>query len=123
MRRCSELWSALEREMREQIAEVHQQYRRDLVLYDPKQRGADEDSMDFNKLTIKSQEAIAAAQEDARRRGNPEVYPEHLLLALLEQDAPASSFRTRRSCVAETEAKLRDRAVPPGRRPSSRAPR
>src|SRR5215475_4799375 len=42
--------------------------------------------MDFNKLTIKSQEAIAAAQEDARRRGNPEIYPEHLLLALLEQE-------------------------------------
>src|SRR5712691_3285775 len=41
--------------------------------------------MDFNKLTIKSQEAIAAAQEDARRRGNPELYPEHLLLALLDQ--------------------------------------
>src|SRR5690242_5912491 len=42
--------------------------------------------MDFNKLTIKSQEAIAAAQEDARRRGNPEIYPEHLLLALLDQE-------------------------------------
>src|SRR5215510_10131765 len=42
--------------------------------------------MDFNKLTIKSQEAVAAAQELARRRGNPEIYPEHLLLALLEQD-------------------------------------
>jgi ATP-dependent Clp protease ATP-binding subunit ClpB len=42
--------------------------------------------MDFNKLTLKSQEAIAAAQEDARRRGNPEIYPEHLLLALLDQD-------------------------------------
>src|SRR5439155_674451 len=28
--------------------------------------------MDFNKLTLKSQEAIASAQEDARRRGNPE---------------------------------------------------
>jgi len=41
--------------------------------------------MDFNKLTIKSQEAIAAAQEQARRRGNPELYPEHLLLALLDQ--------------------------------------
>src|SRR5919107_143248 len=41
--------------------------------------------MDFNKLTIKSQEAVAAAQELARRRGNPEVYPEHLLLALLDQ--------------------------------------
>src|SRR5215212_9200660 len=42
--------------------------------------------MDFNKLTIKSQEAVAAAQELARRRSNPEIYPEHLLLALLDQD-------------------------------------
>jgi ATP-dependent Clp protease ATP-binding subunit ClpB len=42
--------------------------------------------MDFNKLTIKSQEAVAAANELARRRGNPEVYPEHLLLALLDQE-------------------------------------
>jgi ATP-dependent Clp protease ATP-binding subunit ClpB len=42
--------------------------------------------MDFNKLTIKSQEAVAAAQEDARRRGNPEIYTEHLLLALLDQE-------------------------------------
>ena len=42
--------------------------------------------MDFNKLTIKSQEAVAAAHELARRRGNPEVYPEHLLLALLDQE-------------------------------------
>ena len=42
--------------------------------------------MDFNKLTIRSQEAIAAAQEVARRRGNPEIYPEHLLLALLDQE-------------------------------------
>src|SRR5947208_5015723 len=38
--------------------------------------------MDFNKLTIKSQEAIAAAQEDARRRGNPEIYPEGTYQAL-----------------------------------------
>ena len=44
--------------------------------------------MDFRKLTIKSQEAVAAAGEDARRRGNPEVYPEHLVLALLDQELP-----------------------------------
>ena len=44
--------------------------------------------MDFNKLTIKSQEAVAAAQESARRDGNPELYPEHLLLALLDQELP-----------------------------------
>ena len=42
--------------------------------------------MDFNKLTTKSQEAIAAAQDLARRRGNPEITPEHLLLALLDQE-------------------------------------
>src|SRR5690242_15929788 len=44
--------------------------------------------MDFSKLTIKSQEAVAAAQELARRNGNPELYPEHLLLALLDQELP-----------------------------------
>jgi ATP-dependent Clp protease ATP-binding subunit ClpB len=44
--------------------------------------------MDFNKLTTKAQDAIGATQELARRRGNPEIYPEHLLLALLEQELP-----------------------------------
>src|SRR5918999_3937028 len=44
--------------------------------------------MDFNRLTIKSQEAVAGAQELARRNGNPEVYPEHLVLALLDQELP-----------------------------------
>jgi ATP-dependent Clp protease ATP-binding subunit ClpB len=44
--------------------------------------------MDFEKLTIRSQEAVAAAQELARRAGNPELYPEHLLLALLSQELP-----------------------------------
>ena len=42
--------------------------------------------MDFNKLTIRSQEAVTAAQELARRRGNPEVTPDHLLTALLDQE-------------------------------------
>jgi ATP-dependent Clp protease ATP-binding subunit ClpB len=42
--------------------------------------------VDFDKLTIRSQEAVAAAQELARRNGNPELYPEHLLLALLDQE-------------------------------------
>src|SRR5918999_1437349 len=34
--------------------------------------------MDFNKLTLKSQEAVGAAQELARRNGNPEIDPDHL---------------------------------------------
>jgi ATP-dependent Clp protease ATP-binding subunit ClpB len=44
--------------------------------------------MDFNRLTIRSGEAVAGAQELARRLGHPEVYPEHLLLALLDQELP-----------------------------------
>src|SRR5215203_5350057 len=44
--------------------------------------------MDFNKLTTKAREAIAASQELARRNANPEIYPAHLLLALLTQDLP-----------------------------------
>jgi ATP-dependent Clp protease ATP-binding subunit ClpB len=42
--------------------------------------------MNFNKLTVKAQEAIVEAQNLARGAGNPEVTPEHLLLALLRQD-------------------------------------
>jgi ATP-dependent Clp protease ATP-binding subunit ClpB len=42
--------------------------------------------MQLNRFTIKSQEAIAAAQSLAGARGNPEVVPPHLLLVLLEQE-------------------------------------
>jgi ATP-dependent Clp protease ATP-binding subunit ClpB len=43
--------------------------------------------MQPDKFTIKSQEAIQAAQRLAHERGNPEISPEHLLSVLLEQDA------------------------------------
>jgi ATP-dependent Clp protease ATP-binding subunit ClpB len=62
--------------------------------------------MDFNKLTLKSQEAVAAAGELARRRGNPEVYPQHLLLALLDQELP----RTLVGRASESVDLLRERA-------------
>jgi ATP-dependent Clp protease ATP-binding subunit ClpB len=65
--------------------------------------------MDFNKLTIKCQEAVAAAQERARRVGNPELYPEHLLLALLDQDLPRALIPDPDALRAETEAKLAQR--------------
>ncbi|TMK78412.1 MAG: ATP-dependent chaperone ClpB [Actinobacteria bacterium] len=65
--------------------------------------------MDFNKLTLKSQEAIASAQEDARRRGNPEIYPEHLLLALLGQELPRELVPDAEGLRAETEAKLQSK--------------
>src|SRR5207302_1745143 len=63
--------------------------------------------MDFNKLTIKSQEAVAAAQELARRMGNPELYPEHLVLALLDQELPQQLVPDAPALRAEAEAALR----------------
>src|SRR5215216_1984083 len=42
--------------------------------------------MQPDRFTIKSQEAVAAAQRLAAERRNPEVAPAHLLLALLDQD-------------------------------------
>jgi len=63
--------------------------------------------MDFNKLTLKSQEAVAAAQELARRMGNPELYPEHLLLALLDQELPQQLVPDAAALRAQAEAELR----------------
>src|SRR5438445_1910348 len=63
--------------------------------------------MDFNKLTLKSQEAVAAAQELARRMGNPELYPEHLLLALLDQELPQQLVPDPAALRAQAEATLR----------------
>ena len=63
--------------------------------------------MDFNKLTLKSQEAVAAAQELARRMGNPELYPEHLLLALLDQELPQQLVPDAPELRAQAEATLR----------------
>jgi ATP-dependent Clp protease ATP-binding subunit ClpB len=63
--------------------------------------------LDFNKLTLKSQEAVAAAQELARRMGNPELYPEHLVLALLDQELPRELVPDPDSLRAEAEAALR----------------
>jgi len=63
--------------------------------------------MDFNTLTLKSQEAVAAAQELARRMGNPELYPEHLLLALLDQELPQQLVLDPAALRAQAEATLR----------------
>jgi ATP-dependent Clp protease ATP-binding subunit ClpB len=62
--------------------------------------------MDFTKLTIKSQEAVAAAQELARRSGNPELYPEHLLLTLLDQELPRELVSDPDALRAQAEATL-----------------
>jgi ATP-dependent Clp protease ATP-binding subunit ClpB len=74
--------------------------------------------MDFQKLTIKSQEAVAGALESARRRGNPEVYPEHLLLGLLDQDLPRTVVERAGASVAglrqQAEAVLAQRPAVEG---------
>ncbi len=70
--------------------------------------------MDFNKLTLKSQEAVAAAQELARRMGNPELYPEHLLLALLDQELPQQLVPDAAALRAEAEASLRGKPAVQG---------
>src|ERR671933_624422 len=43
-------------------------------------------SMQADRFTVRSQEALAAAQRLAGARRNPEVAPYHLLVALLEQE-------------------------------------
>ena len=43
-------------------------------------------AIDPKKWTQKTQEAVAAAMEDARGRSNPEFTPDHLLAALMRQD-------------------------------------
>src|SRR5881398_95220 len=62
--------------------------------------------MDFTKLTIKAQEAVASAQELARRMGNPELYPEHLLVALLDQELPRELVPDADAVRAQAEAVL-----------------
>jgi ATP-dependent Clp protease ATP-binding subunit ClpB len=42
--------------------------------------------MQFDKFTIKAQEALATAQESARSRGHAAVEPEHLLAAMMDQE-------------------------------------
>src|SRR6266851_2911915 len=80
--------------------------------------------MDFTKLTIKSQEAVAAAQELARRSGNPELYPEHLLLALLDQELPRELVPDADAVRAQAEAQLEAKiaAVRGGQRVTSQDP-
>ncbi|GIU94284.1 MAG: chaperone protein ClpB [Gaiellaceae bacterium] len=70
--------------------------------------------MDFQKLTLKSQEAVAGAQELARRGGNPEVTPDHLLIALLDQELPRTLVDRAGYGAAElrAEAEARLRAQP-----------
>ena len=42
--------------------------------------------MQLDRLTLKTQEALAASQELARQRGHAQIEPEHLAVALLDQE-------------------------------------
>src|SRR6187455_95549 len=67
--------------------------------------------MDFEKLTIKSGEAVAAAQELARRAGNPELAPDHLTIALLDQELPRTLVQRSGSSVETLRAEAESRLV------------
>ncbi len=43
-------------------------------------------ALNFNKMTVKAQEALQEAQQDAEGRGHTELTPEHLLAALIRQE-------------------------------------
>src|SRR5690606_3778582 len=45
-----------------------------------------EDTVNFERLTVKAAEAIQAAAASAQRRGNPQIEDLHLLEALLDQE-------------------------------------
>ncbi|MES1260651.1 MAG: Clp protease N-terminal domain-containing protein, partial [Acidobacteriota bacterium] len=61
--------------------------------------------MDINRLTEKTQEALQAAQSEARRRSNQQVDVEHILAALLAQEGGlAASVLKRAGANVETLA-------------------
>jgi ATP-dependent Clp protease ATP-binding subunit ClpB len=82
-------------------------------------------SMDFNRLTIKSGEAVAGAQELARRMGNPELTPDHLTIALLDQELPRTLVEragaSPEALRAEAEARLRQQPSVSGANAQPRA--
>ena len=82
-------------------------------------------TVDMNRLTQKSQEALHDAQTKALRFGHTEVDGEHLLLALLDQPdglvAPAAGAGGRRPGPAARGAGGRAGAPPAGHRPGRRA--
>jgi len=53
--------------------------------------------MKMDRLTNKSQESLRAAVDSATRRGNPELIPEHLLCAVLEQEGSVGAALVQRA--------------------------
>ena len=85
----------LERQMREDVALVHKQYRRELVLYRPTTTDLDTgETMDFTKLTIE----IAGGGRRRAGAGAPRRQPRDL------PRAPACSRCSTRSCRARSSS-------------------
>src|SRR5260370_27202088 len=59
--------------------------------------------MDINRFTEKAQEAFQAANQRALRLGHQQLEPEHLLLALLEQE-PGLAVSILRKADVNTDA-------------------
>ncbi len=53
--------------------------------------------MRMDRLTNKSQESLRVAVDGATRRGNPEIIPEHLLVAVLEQEGSVAAAVAQRA--------------------------
>ena len=54
-------------------------------------------ALDPKKWTLKTQEAMAAAIDQAKGNANPELTPDHLLAALTAQDGTVVAGRARPS--------------------------
>ncbi|MEO2196643.1 MAG: Clp protease N-terminal domain-containing protein, partial [bacterium] len=75
--------------------------------------------MNLKRYTEKAQEAVLAAQQLAERSGHPEIDPEHLLRALVDQqDGVVPSVL--RQLGAEPTRLLVDVDTALGRRPQAR---
>ena len=61
--------------------------------------------MDLSKFTLKSQQALQAAQSIAAEYNHPEITPEHLLLALLQQEEGLTSPLLQKLSVNPAEVK------------------
>jgi len=59
--------------------------------------------MRIDRLTTKSQEALKGAVEEASRRGNPELIPEHLLVAILGQEGGVGRALVERAGASPAE--------------------
>jgi ATP-dependent Clp protease ATP-binding subunit ClpB len=61
--------------------------------------------MQLERFTLKAQEALAASQKLAMERGNAQVEPEHLMVALMDQDGGLATSILERIGVSPTQVR------------------